>query len=155
EEAAEVLVRIAFATRKRPTPADTVSAGTEPGPPSRLYADGAEITILAGGAARPPSPRSPTRGCSVSSCALRSSLGDLTSHGRPRPPGQDRRLKPTAFSFHRRPPRPSGRASAAASAAGGGRRPLRKPHRQASGSSYARVHAAARRPPAHRPSDVP
>jgi hypothetical protein len=54
-----------------------------------------------------------------------------------------------------RPARPSKRASVAVWAASGARRPLRKPHRRASGSSSARAHEAAQKPPAHRSSGVP
>jgi hypothetical protein len=54
-----------------------------------------------------------------------------------------------------RPARPSKRASVAVWAVSGGRRRLRKPHRRASGSSSARAHEAAQKPPAHRSSGVP
>jgi hypothetical protein len=54
-----------------------------------------------------------------------------------------------------RPARPSKRASVPVWGASGARRPLRKPHRRASGSSSARAHEAAQTPPARRSSGVP
>jgi hypothetical protein len=63
-------------------------------------------------------------------------------------------LQPKGLGFIR-PARPSKRASVAVWGASGARRPLRKPHRRASGSSSARAHEAAQKPPAHRSSGVP
>jgi hypothetical protein len=66
---------------------------------------------------------------------------------------RDPSLQPRPWLYPPGPP--SKRASVAVWAVSGGRRRLRKPHRRASGSSSARAHEAAQKPPAHRSSGVP